>query len=89
MSRKTLVTDSVNRESKGVDWGEMTVFCYPRGHGSGEAPEKISSLECKLRDLFPPDQRETPWLVRLAILRDDIHEERQRLVERVTGSPTK
>jgi len=55
-------------------------------------PEKVPEedllrLKRPLRELFPPYNSETPWLVRLLILRDDIHEERTRLIEPVDGLP--
>ena len=43
-------------------------------------------LKRKLREFFPRNHRDTPWLVRLVILRDDIHHERLRLIEPLTGS---
>ncbi len=47
--------------------------------------EDLLRLKRKLREFFPTDHPETPWLVRLLILRDDIHEERLRLIEPLTG----
>src|SRR6059058_4628511 len=41
------------------------------------AMESILYFKAKLRELFPPEHPDTSWLLRLAILRDDVAHERR------------